>query len=92
MTFHEVQDVNDKTISIDEALRHLKKGGKFIFLDLFQDPKYYPERKKIDKVIASRNGRITERMRLSEVMALPFPLKHKKVLGYAEIITGRMAD
>jgi len=92
MTFHEVQDVNDKTISIDEALRHLKKGGRFIFLDLFQDPKYYPERKKIDKVIASQNGRVTERKSLSEVIQLPFPLKHKKVLGYAEIITGRMAD
>jgi ubiquinone/menaquinone biosynthesis C-methylase UbiE len=92
LTFHEVQDVNDKTLSIYEALRHLKKGGKFIFIDLFQDPKYYLERKNIDKAIESQNGIITEQIVLSEKMELPFPLKNKKVLGYAEMITGRIVD
>lgn len=92
LTFHEVQDVQDKTIPIYEALRHLKKGGKFIFLDLFQDPKYYPESKKIDQVIKSQNGIVTERVSLREIMGLPFPLEHKKVLGYAEMITGRIID
>jgi ubiquinone/menaquinone biosynthesis C-methylase UbiE len=43
LTFHEVKDVNDKTVSIREALKHLKTGGKFVFIDLFQDPKYYPD-------------------------------------------------
>lgn len=89
LTFHEVQDVKDKTISINEALGHLERGGKFIFLDLFQDTKYYPEFQKIEKAIESQNCIIKERIRLSETMELPFPLKHKKVLGYAEIITGR---
>lgn len=92
LTFHEVQDINDKTVSIYEALKHLKKGGKFIFIDLFQDPKYYPEPMKIDKTIASRNGIIIERISLDKMMELPFPLKHKKVLGYAEMITGRIVD
>ena len=59
LTFHEVQDVNDKTISIYEALGHLKTEGKFVFIDLFQDPKYYPEREKIDKVIESQKAIIT---------------------------------
>ena len=92
LTFHEVQDVKDKTIPIREALRHLKKGGAFIFIDLFQDPKYYPERNKIDNVIESQNGIVTERKSLSEILELPFPLKHKKVLGYAELIAGRIGE
>jgi len=68
------------------------KGGTFIFIDLFQNPKYYPERKKIEQVIESQNGIVTERMSLSEIMELPFPLKHKKVLGYAELIKGRIVE
>jgi len=91
-TFHEVQDVNDKTISICEALKHLRKGGKFIFIDVFQDPKYYPEPEEIDTAIKSKNGIITDRISLSKMMDLPFPLNHKKVLGYAEMITGRIGD
>ncbi|AIM17187.1 hypothetical protein HW35_13815 [Bacillus sp. X1(2014)] len=92
LTFHEVQDVKDKTIPINEALGHLKKGGKFIFINLFQDPKYYPEPQKIEKVIKSQNGMVTERVPLSKIIELPFPLKHKKVLGYAEMIIGRIID
>jgi SAM-dependent methyltransferase len=92
LTFHEVQDIDDKTISIYEALGHLKKDGKFIFIDLFNDPKYYPESKKINKAIESQNGIITERISLSKTMELPFTLKHKKVLGYAEMITGRIVN
>lgn len=92
LTFHEVKDVNDKTVSIREALKHLKTGGKFIFIDLFQDTKYYPDPRKIDQVIESQNGIVTERIRLSKTMELPFPLKHKKVLGHAEMISGRIVE
>lgn len=91
-TFHEVQDVDDKTIPICEALKHLKKGGKFIFIDVFQDPEIYPEPNKIDTAVKSQKGIIIERNSLSEIIKLPFPLKHKMVLGYAEMITGRIAD
>jgi len=92
LTFHEVKDIDDKTISISEALRHLKKDGKFIFIDLFQDSKYYPDSKRIDIAIESQNGIITERISLSKTIELAFPLKHKRVLGYAEMITGRIVN
>jgi SAM-dependent methyltransferase len=36
--FHEVRDVEDKTVSIAEALRVLETGGRFAFVDLFDDP------------------------------------------------------
>jgi Methylase involved in ubiquinone/menaquinone biosynthesis len=90
MTFHEVRDVGDKTVSIREALKHLKPGGKFVFIDLFRSPMYYPDYGKIDQAIASRNGVVTERAKLSELLDLPFPLKHRQALGYAELIAGRM--
>jgi hypothetical protein len=43
-------------------------------------------------VIESQNGIVAERIRLSKIMELPFPLKHKKVLGHAELISGRIVD
>lgn len=92
LTFHEVRDVNDKTISISEALQHLNKGGKFVFFDLFKDPNYYPNYKKIEEIINSQNGIIIERYSLSEIMKLPYPLNHKKVLGYSEIIIGKIKE
>lgn len=35
LVFHEVGDVKDKKEVIREALRVVKKGGKFVFQDLF---------------------------------------------------------
>ena len=35
LTFHEVQDQKDKLLLIHEAVRVLKPGGKFSFLDMF---------------------------------------------------------
>jgi len=88
LTFHEVKDVEDKTISINEALRHLNKGGKFIFLDLFRDNKYYTVYKQIEEAIKNSQCTITEKLGLSDILNLPFPLKHTKVLGNAELIVG----
>lgn len=88
LTFHEVSDVKDKTVSIQEALKHLKQEGKFIFLDLFKDKKYYPEYERIDEVIVNEHCLVSERIKLDEIMDLPFPLIHKKVLSNAELIVG----
>ncbi|MFC1863087.1 class I SAM-dependent methyltransferase [Thermodesulfobacteriota bacterium] len=35
LVFHEVRDVKDKKLLIKEALRVVKKGGWFVFQDLF---------------------------------------------------------
>jgi SAM-dependent methyltransferase len=89
LTFHEVSDVSDKTVSIKEALKCLRPEGKFIFLDLFKDKKYYPDYKRIDNVIEDNKCLIIERVGLGEIIQLPYPLKHGKVLGNAELIVGK---
>ena len=88
MTFHEVQDVADKTVSLGEAVQHVAPGGRFVFIDLFGDSKFYPDRARISSAIAEAGGRVTEQKSLRELVALPFPLEHGKVLGHAELWAG----
>jgi len=45
LTFHEVEDTPNKIDVIQEALRVLKSGGQFIFLDLFLDEKIFGNKK-----------------------------------------------
>src|SRR5689334_22376242 len=41
LTFHEIRDVGSKADGVVEALRVLRPGGRFAFLDLFGDPEFY---------------------------------------------------
>jgi SAM-dependent methyltransferase len=88
LTFHEVQDVADKTISIAEVLRVLAPGGRFAFVDLFDDPKRYDGREHVLTVIARNGGEIASARSLSEVLDLRFPLNLAQVLKYAVLVSG----
>lgn len=88
MTFHEVRDTDDKTVSLRQALRHVAPGGHFAFIDLFADPSYYPNQPAIETAISQSGGTITEHTPLANLIPLPFPLKHKRVLGHAILIAG----
>jgi SAM-dependent methyltransferase len=88
LTFHEVRDVEDKTVSIAEALRVLEKGGRFAFIDLFDDPRLYEGRNRVLKAIESAGGEVESSRRLSEVLELRFPLNLAKVLKYAVLVSG----
>jgi SAM-dependent methyltransferase len=50
MAFHEVHEAQDKREVLRESLRVLKKGGRFAFQDLFQEPHFYGE---VDDLIAT---------------------------------------
>src|SRR5262249_12320744 len=88
LTFHEVRDVADKTVSVAEALRVLAPGGSFAFVDLFDDPKLYHGRGRVLKVIVSNGGEIASSRSLCEVLDLRFPLNLTKVLKYAVLVSG----
>lgn len=82
MTFHEIKENADKTRGVAEALRVLRPGGAFVFLDPFGDPAFYPDPAKI-RAVAGADPRP-----LAELMPLPLPLRHPKVLGHAMLLTG----
>jgi SAM-dependent methyltransferase len=88
LTFHEVRDVADKTTSVAEALRVLAPGGRFAFVDLFDDPKLYHGRGRVLNVITSNGGEIASSVSLSAVLELCFPLNLAQALKYAVLVSG----
>jgi SAM-dependent methyltransferase len=88
LTFHEVRDVADKAVSVAEALRVLEPGGRFAFVDLFDDPKLYHGRGHVLKVIAGNGGEIESSRSMADVLDLRFPLNLGRVLKYAILVSG----
>lgn len=88
MTFHEVQDVADKTVSVAEALRVLAVGGRFAFVDLFDDHKRYRGRESVLQVIRAGGGTVERAEALSDLLALRFPMQMGQVLKYAVLVSG----
>jgi SAM-dependent methyltransferase len=88
LTFHEVREATDKTASVREALRVLAPGGRFAFVDLFDEPRFYSGRERVLEAIASAGGVVDSSRTLSEVLELRFPLNLAKVLKYAVLVSG----
>jgi SAM-dependent methyltransferase len=88
LTFHEVRDVEDKTVSVAEALRVLEPGGRFAFVDLFDDPQFYEGRDQVLQLIVSAGGEVESSRSLSEILEFAFPLNLAKVLKYAVLVSG----
>ncbi len=89
LTFHEVKDKRNKTEVIEEALRVLKPGGVFVFLDLFMDEKIFGDEKELIKAIKKKGISELNSYKLAEVIKLPKLLLGKKILGNAMILDGR---
>ncbi|QUG86951.1 class I SAM-dependent methyltransferase [Bacillus nitratireducens] len=89
LTFHEVQDKENKTEVIKEALRVLKPGGKFVFLDLFMDEKIFEDERGLLNELKKHGVSELNSYKLAEEIKLPKLLLNKKVLGNAMILNGR---
>ena len=89
LTFHEVKSVTDKKLVVQEALRVVKLGGSFSFVDYFFDEKYYGKESEFEQFLKNLNLTHFERKRLQDVIVLPTMLKHPKILGKVGIIFGR---
>jgi SAM-dependent methyltransferase len=88
LTFHEVRDTPDKLAVMGEALRLLQPGGCFVFLDLFDGRKFFPDLGALRAAVREAGCDLSTDTSLREVMDLPFPLMGKKALGYARLLCG----
>ena len=88
LVFHEVRDVADKRLVLKEALRVLRKGGIFVFQDLFLWRRIYGD---VDDLIDAVKGWGIAEAHFSPTNAssfLPSALKLPFMLGAIGIIVG----
>lgn len=76
LVFHEVADAADKREVVREALRVVKKGGKFAFQDLFLIKPTYGD---IDKLVMTIQGWGTQKVAFVETRNLQFTPKALKL-------------
>jgi hypothetical protein len=50
-----VKSVADKKLVLQEALRVIKRGGAFAFIDYFYDAKYYGDPLELEKLLNELN-------------------------------------
>jgi SAM-dependent methyltransferase len=92
LAFHEVRDAADKTVSLAEALRVLQPGGRFAFVDLFDDPGFYQGRERVLDALQEAGGQVGSARALSEILELKWPMNTGKVLKYAVVVIGTKAS
>jgi SAM-dependent methyltransferase len=88
LVFHEVSDTADKREVIREALRVLKRGGKFTFQDLFLMKRVYGDTDDLIATVRSWGIRKVEFVRTRNSVFVPLALKLPFMLGAMSIITG----
>jgi ubiquinone/menaquinone biosynthesis C-methylase UbiE len=86
--FHEVSDAKDKREVIREALRVVKKGGKFSFQDEFLFKQFYGETDDLVETIKSWGIAKVEFVQSRDADFIPKALKLSFMLGSIGIIKG----
>jgi ubiquinone/menaquinone biosynthesis C-methylase UbiE len=89
LTFHEVKSVVDKRLVVQEALRVVKPGGAFAYVDYFYDEQYYGKASEFEIYLKILKLSQFEYKPLRDVIAIPMLLRHPKILGKVGIIYGR---
>jgi SAM-dependent methyltransferase len=88
LVFHNIGSVKDKSELIKEALRVLKKGGKFVFQDLFLWSQVYGKPEKLIETIQSWGIKNVKMINTNEMPFIPLMLKLPFMLGKMSIIIG----
>jgi len=89
LVFHEVGGVRDKKELIREALRVVKKGGKFVLQDLFLWKQIYGDPDELIETVRSWGIREVKLINTSNFAFIPAILKLPFMLGTIGVITGR---
>jgi SAM-dependent methyltransferase len=88
LVFHEVGDTKDKRKVIREALRVIKKGGRFAFQDLFLLKRVYGETDELLAVVRSWEITKAELVRTCDAAFIPTALKLPFMVGTIGILYG----
>lgn len=88
LTFHEVQSEPQKARLVSEALRVLRPGGRFAFVDLFYDSSYYGSPEEFETFIKTLAVSRIELCPLRSKIDLPRLLQHPRILGRAALLYG----
>jgi SAM-dependent methyltransferase len=88
LTFHEVRSVTDKREVVQEALRVVKPGGRFAFVDYFYEAKFYGKASEFEKYLKGLRLSQFEYKPLRGMLAIPVLLRHPKILGKVGIMYG----
>ena len=89
LTFHEVKSVADKKSVLQEALRVVKPGGSFVFVDYFWEEKYYGPEPEFEEFLRDLGLLHFEYQHIHDLITLPGLLMHPRILGRVGIISGR---
>ncbi len=89
LTFHEVRSATDKKEVLREALRVVKPGGRFAFVDYFYEAKFYGKRSEFKEYIKGLRLSQFEYKPLWDMIAIPMALRHPKIFGKVGIIYGK---
>jgi ubiquinone/menaquinone biosynthesis C-methylase UbiE len=88
LVFHEVGGVKDKTEVIKEALRVLKKGGKFVFQDLFLWSQLFGNPEELLQAIRNWGIRDVKMINTCKMPFIPSILRLPFMLGTISMIVG----
>lgn len=89
LVFHEVGGVRDKKELVREALRVVKKGGKFVLQDLFLWKRIYGDPDELIETIRSWGIGEVKLINTSNLAFIPAILKLPFMLGTIGVITGK---
>jgi SAM-dependent methyltransferase len=89
LCFHEVANAKDKRAVIQEALRVVKKGGKFAFQDLFSLKQLYGTPQELVETIKSWGVAEVEFVETRNAPFIPSALKLPLMMGRIGLIRGK---
>lgn len=88
LTFHEVNDSKNKLDIVREALRVVKKGGRFVFQDLFLIRRYYGTPDELTAAMEAMGGTNLRFVNTCEAPFIPRSLKLPFMIGTLSLICG----
>lgn len=88
LTFHEVKGGKSKLDAVQEALRVVKKGGKFVFQDLFLIQQYYGTPDELTEAVRAMGAKEVHFVDTSKASFIPRALKLSFMIGTLGLIYG----